>query len=185
MTNACPKVVVHFFAPSFLLVQKRTQLTEQRARFMSQLIHFIYASAATHSFDTPELSDLLTISRINNQRLDVTGILLYVEGSFFQVLEGTQPSVEFLFDKIARNPGHSHVTRIISEAIPARAFADWSMGFSTLTHTEVSNLTGLNQFGSQPSSLTSLANGRARKLVHAFREGRWRMNLTGKREVAA
>ncbi|HPB31711.1 MAG TPA: BLUF domain-containing protein, partial [Candidatus Sumerlaeota bacterium] len=54
----------------------------------SNLIHLIYCSAAARPFSHKALTDLLGIARIHNARYGLTGMLLYSDGSFFQVLEG-------------------------------------------------------------------------------------------------
>jgi len=56
-----------------------------------KLIQLIYVSAATNRFNPAELRELLRLARLKNQQLDVTGMLLYHEGSFLQVLEGPAP----------------------------------------------------------------------------------------------
>ncbi|MEQ8496099.1 MAG: BLUF domain-containing protein, partial [Gammaproteobacteria bacterium] len=90
------------------------------------LIHCIYASAATAPLDAAQRRELLRVARANNRRLGVTGILLYVDGSFFQVLEGEADVVDELFLRIAGDPRHANVTEIIRERIAQRAFPDWS-----------------------------------------------------------
>ena len=56
-----------------------------------ELIHLIYSSASTTSNLTEEaLNIILSESRENNKANNISGILLYQDGSFFQVLEGGQ-----------------------------------------------------------------------------------------------
>ena len=49
---------------------------------MQPIIHFIYASVAKQEFGTVELTELLRKSRETNERLGLTGMLLYSDGSF-------------------------------------------------------------------------------------------------------
>jgi hypothetical protein len=58
------------------------------------LIHCIYASSGAPEFHEADIPALLQTTRENNARLDVTGMLLYVQGSFFQVLEGPAEKVD-------------------------------------------------------------------------------------------
>jgi hypothetical protein len=60
-----------------------------------------YSSAALVPFSDAELTDLLAVSRANNLRLGVTGMLLYHDGSFLQALEGEETIVERLYAKSA------------------------------------------------------------------------------------
>ena len=82
---------------------------------MSQLIQIIYSSAASRRFDRRELTELLAAARRKNQANGVTGMLLYTEGSFFQVLEGESAVVERIFADIAGDERHHQVTVIIKE----------------------------------------------------------------------
>jgi hypothetical protein len=50
--------------------------------------NIVYVSAAVKLLDDDQLFDILSSSRKNNAERDVTGVLLYSEGVFIQVLEG-------------------------------------------------------------------------------------------------
>ena len=150
---------------------------------MPSLIHCIYASAAICAFDTPALAKLLAKARDDNNRLGITGMLLYTGGSFFQVLEGRPAVVNALYAKIELDKRHDRVTQIISEPIPMRSFDAWTMGFSTLSRDEVSGILGVNDFFNEGESFADIGRGRAMKLLTAFRDGRWRMKLCGARSL--
>jgi hypothetical protein len=139
----------------------------------SPLIQLIYASAAVQAFGPQELADLLKVSHANNARLGLTGMLLYAEGSFFQVLEGETGVVEALYGRIEGDPRHTQVTQIICEPIPRRSFDSWTMGFYRLAREELAGIAGINDFFDRDQAL-AINTGRARKLLGAFRDGRWR-----------
>lgn len=142
-----------------------------------KLTHLIYTSAIAPTFDASELSTVLHVARINNARRAITGMLLYVSGSFFQVLEGDEATLTKLFTVIASDTRHRNVTKIIHEPIARRDFGDWTMGFSSLDLAEIESGEGLNDFFQQGDSLANLEPGRAKKLLTAFAQGRWRMRL--------
>ncbi len=139
---------------------------------VSPLVHIIYVSTAARHFGAGELKTLLDQSRLNNQRLDITGVLLYKGGRFYQELEGPNDAVDTLFQKIAQDPRHTAVTKIIHEAIPKRLFTDWKMGFSDLSLDDLSHIVVTNGQNSQ-SSLAGIPEGRTRKLLLAFCNGCW------------
>ena len=142
------------------------------------LVHCIYCSAsAKGSYTEKELEDILTVSRKNNLRSDVTGILLYFNGSIFQVLEGERPVVERVFDKISQDIRHAKVTKLIFESIEQRDFAHWTMGYPKVTAAELAGIPGLNDFYLYGKSYLELGEGRAKKLLAAFREGQWRVTI--------
>ena len=143
------------------------------------LVHCIYCSASNAgAFGPSDLSALLEKCRINNAKCDVTGMLLYQSQSFFQVLEGDRSTVDALFEKIASDPRHTRVTRVILEPIPERAFANWTMGYPRVTEKELAEIPGLNDFFGRASSYLELGEGRAKALLTAFKDGKWRMSLS-------
>ena len=144
-----------------------------------KLTHLIYPSAAAAGFDTAQLRAILQVARRKNAQRAITGMLLYTAGSFFQVLEGEKTALEELFVIIAADPCHRNVTKIIHEPIAQRTFGDWSMGFSAPEPSELSSIEGFNDFFQQGISLTNLQAGRAKKLLQAFAQNRWRSRLEG------
>ena len=141
------------------------------------LIHCIYASTASHAFAPRELAELLARARQGNADRDVSGILLHIDGNFFQVLEGEAVTVDALYEHILKDPRHTRVTMIVREPIARRAFADWSMGFAELAADELDDTPGLNDFFNNRSCLYELNPGRAKKLLTAFAAGRWRSHM--------
>ena len=148
---------------------------------MSHLIHLIYCSSAKHAFSRSELSVLLINARRKNAQRGITGILLYSDGSFFQVLEGERDNVDMLFKIISGDERHNNVTVIIRESIAKRAFGDWTMGYSDFTAEEADSIIGTNDFFVKGESFSNLSQGRAwQKLTKnpqkRLWKGMWAMN---------
>jgi len=76
-----------------------------------------------------EISSILTASRINNQRMNVTGALMFNSGCFAQVLEGPRLAIEDTFERIQQDSRHGDVSLLAFEPASSRAFRNWSMGF--------------------------------------------------------
>ena len=152
----------------------------------TELIMLSYTSIASHLMTHEELIALLSQARVNNNQRDVTGMLLYMEGCFFQVLEGEADQLEKLFDKISKDPRHHDVMKLILEPIETRSFINWSMGFQHITKEELNSITGLTDFlDRENNGFEGLEITRARKLIEFFREGRWfRKDLTQYKEVS-
>ena len=148
------------------------------------LIHLIYASVAVDELPAVDLAELLGKARLRNQRDGITGMLLYADRSFFQVLEGEADAIDAAFSRIARDPRHRGVVTIIRERIPRRAFAAWTMGYVADTAADVAALAGTNDFFAGASCFDELPAGRAKKVLAAFRAGRWRATGAG-RDTAA
>lgn len=143
----------------------------------SDLLLVAYASAATVPFGGEALGDLLVRSRRDNGRLGLTGMLLYSEDAFFQVLEGPPGTVAALYDRIREDERHTKIIKLIQEPIEQRSFADWTMGLSHLERGELGLIPGLNDFFRRGACFWELEPGRARNLLEAFRDGRWRQTV--------
>lgn len=102
----------------------------------------IYVSAAAHLYSDQELIDILSVSRINNSRLGVTGLLLYHDGSILQILEGEEEILNTLFNKIKKDHRHKGVIKMMDISIGERSFQDWSMGFKQISDADWSQLSG-------------------------------------------
>ena len=143
-----------------------------------ELVHCIYCSAATNEFSPTDLASLLSECREKNSKAGLTGMLLYDGGTFFQVLEGDRPAVEALLEKLKKDPRHERITTLILEAIEERSFAQWSMGHAKISKKDLEDVPGLNDFFARGRSYMELGEGRAKKLLVAFREGAWRLSLS-------
>ena len=143
-----------------------------------ELVHCIYCSVATNpKLPRKELNALLAEARTKNAALGITGMLLFRDGAFFQVLEGNREAVEAVYVRIEQDKRHSRVTKVILEPIEERAFAEWTMGYSAVSSKELAEIPGLNDFFAKGQSFLSLGEGRAKALLGDFKEGRWRQSL--------
>jgi hypothetical protein len=62
------------------------------------MFHVVYVSSSTQLFTKSDLQILLQKARDRNTQLDLTGMLLYKDGSFMQVLEGKEEAVTKLVE---------------------------------------------------------------------------------------
>ena len=99
--------------------------------------HIIYLSEATVPFEESHLEQLLAKSRAFNAQHSVTGILLYGNEQFLQVLEGEEATVRTLYAHIRRDARHRDVTTYDDKAVSQRSFSDWRMAFQPLVPKEL------------------------------------------------
>ena len=92
------------------------------------LVRLLYASRASSSLGESELAAILRQARANNPPQGITGLLCQADGIFVQVLEGSRPAVNRLYNRIASDPRHTEVILLGYEEIAERRFAGWSMG---------------------------------------------------------
>jgi hypothetical protein len=76
-----------------------------------------------------EIGSILAKSQANNQRVGVTGALMFNTGCFAQVLEGSRSAVEEVFERIQQDDRHGDVSMLAFDPVPSRGFENWSMGF--------------------------------------------------------
>lgn len=93
------------------------------------LVQLIYLSNSTHFDSEQALQALLKKARRNNSRLDVTGMLLYHNGTFLQVLEGEASVVDQLYHRIKQDERHRACMIVARLQLEAREFGKWSMAF--------------------------------------------------------
>lgn len=139
------------------------------------MFRIVYLSTASIPFSKSELTGLLDAARLHNQSQDITGLLLYREGQFIQLLEGPEPAVCELYERhIFRDPRHHHVTLLLEEAATERLFDHWSMGFHDLTDPELRTLPGYSDFMNDngPTLQISLDAAGYLELFKLFRQGR-------------
>ena len=110
------------------------------------LLFLAYASNASVSFSPGALVDLLAVSRRNNERARVTGMLLFRGGNFLQALEGPEESVRSTFERIAADLRHGSVGILLEEPLEARVFADWSMAFEDLSTLDLATHPGASRY---------------------------------------
>ncbi|MEM7143758.1 MAG: BLUF domain-containing protein [Verrucomicrobiota bacterium] len=87
----------------------------------------VYISEATDSFSESELEELLEHARVNNRRLGISGILLYEQNFFLQMIEGPARSIISLYATIRKDPRHKNIFTISEGDAVERQFGQWTM----------------------------------------------------------
>jgi Sensors of blue-light using FAD len=135
------------------------------------MLQIIYASVASKPYSTKMLVELLDKARNRNSAAGISGMLLYHEGSFLQVLEGPNEAVDALYEKIHKDPGHCDPILLSRELIEKKEFEEWSMGFVDTSHL-AEKFQGFMEYSSSLKNMT-VDKGRAHKILKRFQEGAW------------
>ncbi len=106
------------------------------------LERLLYRSRASHDFGSLHLFNLLTEARLRNQKLQITGHLLYFEGHFTQCIEGPTGSIDQLWQSLQNDPRHHGLELLARYEISVRRFPQWSMSFSTDSSLDVHGMEG-------------------------------------------
>lgn len=131
-----------------------------------------YVSKAKAAFGAQALKDLLAICVTHNARLGITGMLLYKDGWFMQVLEGRTVAVHVIYTRIERDSRHHELKVIVREPTLERSFTDWSMGFQDLDCTDLVAYPGYSEFLDIPLThdVFSADAARRRRLLALFKK---------------
>ena len=100
----------------------------------------VYSSTTDHDWSQEELVALLEWSRDWNVEHGITGLLLYRDCAFMQMLEGDEHEVRGLFASISADRRHQDVDLMWVNETEERRFADWSMAFRELAEHPVLEL---------------------------------------------
>ena len=103
----------------------------------------MYSSQATTPMTVTGLEEILTDARAGNQARNVTGALVYVDGVFFQILEGDKAVVGSVMANIAKDTRHQAVKVFYEAEVDARAFESWNMAYLAPTAQAMSIWAGL------------------------------------------
>lgn len=94
----------------------------------NSVIRLTYISQAIASLDTTMVQQIATVSAHNNRLRRVTGVLLFLNGVFFQILEGDEEVVKQLYEKILQDERHTDIICLKTENhVTERMFPEWAM----------------------------------------------------------
>ncbi len=132
----------------------------------------IYTSVANWDLSTKELTELLEQSRLKNARLEVTGILVYHDRGFMQLLEGEKKVIFDLLHTITQDPRHTSVRLFWNADIKQRSFRDWTMAFINTSEIDLGKLAGYSTYLEKGMDSLHLTGSRTkgRRLLNFLRD---------------
>ncbi|MRI35105.1 hypothetical protein EOPP23_19245 [Endozoicomonas sp. OPT23] len=136
------------------------------------LYQIVYTSSSSELMESAELEIILASARKNNANNKVTGMLLYSEGVFIQVLEGPEQAVRETYELIARDPRHHGAIVLLESGIENRNFSNWAMGFKQSAKSGLADNEGYSEFlnsGFDPSLMVKNPSA-SLKLLLSFRK---------------
>ena len=92
-----------------------------------KIFQLIYASSATVQFKFGELKILTDKAAEFNKTKNITGLLVYGNYHFMQILEGPQENINSLYLKIAKDIRHTDLRILDYSQILSRKFSQWAM----------------------------------------------------------
>jgi len=89
----------------------------------------VYMSTAVGVLRAEELDRIYLRAKSANSREAITGLMLFYEGVFLQVLEGPAAGVTSLMERIRRDRRHANLVVLESGAVDTRSFHQSRMHF--------------------------------------------------------
>lgn len=94
------------------------------------MFQLIYSSVPTADLDQDRLKAIAADASKRNKAQNITGILIMSDGVILQVLEGDETVVRELYAAIEKDRRHSECKLLLERKTKARAFSEWSLGYS-------------------------------------------------------
>lgn len=132
----------------------------------TSVYHVFYRSLARPGLSQDDLDALLAWSRSYNAAHELTGLLLYSDARFVQVLEGSETAVRTLFTRIQQDTRHTQVVTLSEGPGPQRWFAEWSMRFGYVEPLELTQV--LSAVERHAPVLVPIADPHLQTLLDAF-----------------
>ncbi len=102
-----------------------------------ELSYMIYKSVPAENITESNLLDIAERSKGNNIDKGLTGLLVYGNKEFVQVLEGTENDIEVLYQKLLTDKRHSNMKVVKRGKLDRRYLPIWSMGFRSVSNEEM------------------------------------------------
>ena len=128
--------------------------------------HIVYLSTSNGLMTENQLVEILRQARAYNTEHQITGLLLYSEGTFIQLIEGSAKDVDTIFSKIRYDNRHKGLIKLIDKPLAERDFPEWSMGFAAVNQDEAEEIIGY--FQSFDKLLSSENKNSAVSLLKSF-----------------
>lgn len=115
-----------------------------------------YRSTAQPNLSPIDLQNILNTSIANNERLHITGCLIYHKGKFVQTLQGAKKHIFELYKEIEKDNRH-HLVELIWEGPSDKVVFDgWHMAY--YSPSERTNAIALKEFEINLLILSSMHN---------------------------
>ena len=95
-----------------------------------------YVSTASKELSQADIASLFKTVRQKNDTMGVTGILMFSEGNFFQIMEGEHETIIHLFNRIKLDSRHYNIIKILEKPIDNPYFDHYYSGFTTISNHE-------------------------------------------------
>ena len=103
-----------------------------------------YVSTASPELSEDDIKKLLETSKRANIENSISGIFIYADGNFFQIIEGEAQKIKALYQTIEQDSRHFNLIKLLDKKIEAFSFASYTSSFTIISDT--SNIKELYKF---------------------------------------
>ncbi|MBK5930033.1 BLUF domain-containing protein [Halochromatium salexigens] len=123
------------------------------------LTRIVYCSELVKNIGSNEISDILDVSRENNAKQAVSGVLLFNSDYFLQCLEGSRAAVNRIYCRICCDQRHHNAQLLAYGEVSQRLFGAWSMAYvpwTEATRTTIAQYSSSTEFNPYQMSSESV-----------------------------
>ncbi len=128
-----------------------------------------YVSSVNSNLTEDDILKVLKYTKNWNNEHGITGILLYSDGNFFQVLEGEKELLKSLLSRIIKDERHTNVMVIFEKEVSETKFDDYQSDFISLDSRFQSK--NIELYFSQIEKLNPKIQNSVRYILNNFAEG--------------
>ncbi len=93
-----------------------------------------YVSTVNPNISNSDIAKLMDFVRLHNNSINITGILIYSEGNFFQILEGKEEIVKMMFEKIKKDSRHYNIIKMLDKKTKKVSFTEYHSSFTVISN---------------------------------------------------
>ena len=91
-----------------------------------------YKSQVKSTLSILEFESLFNATQTNNDKSNITGVLVKSKDIFFQIIEGEVTTIDSLFDKIKKDNRHSNIIELLNKPISQLSFNAFDTGYTLI-----------------------------------------------------
>ncbi len=92
--------------------------------------HTIAYVSTSSKLSNHQINELMSDSKLKNEEDGITGVLMYSDQNFFQIIEGEKKIIIELYAKIERDPRHYNLIKIFDRQIKKPSFTSFQNSYT-------------------------------------------------------
>jgi len=91
------------------------------------LIAYTSTSCIPHDEVQAQIDHIVETAKHKNRKLDITGVLFFLNDCFLQIIEGDEENLRQLMQIIQNDTRHKNIDIVIDCMVEKRGFSQWNM----------------------------------------------------------